>query len=379
MEQYQSKTMNLYNIICQSQPGNYYEYNLKSDKETLLNRINSSIMIEFHGHPLFSCFTPQRANCSQYWTCFQCKCNYSYKVPSFYCTACNYDLCQKCLMQCKLFTIQMYDYSKNEYKNIDMNPNQLNTYAHNHCMTLIQPENYNTDGNYVIHCKSCRCDIKSKEYFYYCSLCNFYICQNCFNGQRSNNNNPYNQPQNFPNQFPGTNLGNNPQIYNRVNNNQFNNINNNNNIQNNGSQEYINNQGNNIKNNYTNPNIKNINGQNMGFNQINNNSNNNNNNNFSNINNINNINNNNTDGQNFNNINNNFPSSELPNQSQNNTNTSEIINPLVMNSKNTDNKQINNDKPSDNNNNIRQSEIEQVEDYLSGNQIQFNQNHQNAK
>ena len=377
MEQYQRKTMNLYNIICQSQPGNYYEYNLKSDKETLLNRINSSIMIEFHAHPLFSCFTPQRANCSQYWTCFQCKCNYSYKVPSFYCTACNYDLCQKCLMQCKLFTIQMYDYSKNEYKNIDMNPNQLNTYAHNHCMTLIQPENYNTDGNYVIHCKSCRCDIKSKEYFYYCSLCNFYICQNCF-GQRSNNNNPYNQPQNFPNQFPGTNLGNNPQIYNRVNNNQFNNINNNNNIQNNGSQEYNNNQGNNINNNYANSNIKNINGQNTGFSQINNNSNNNNNN-FSNINNINNIKNNNTAGQNFNNINNNFPSSELPNQSQNNTNTSEIINPLVMNSKNTDNKQINNDKPSDNNNNIRQSEIEQVEDYLSGNQIQFNQNHQNAK
>ena len=376
MEQYQSKTMNLYNIICQSQPGNYYEYNLKSDKETLLNRINSSIMIEFHAHPLFSCFTPQRANCSQYWTCFQCKCNYSYKVPSFYCTACNYDLCQKCLMQCKLFTIQMNDYSKNEYKNIDMNPNQLNTYAHNHCMTLIQPENYNTDGNYVIHCKSCRCDIKSKEYFYYCSLCNFYICQNCFNGQRSNNNNPYNQPQNFPNQFPGTNLGNNPQIYNRVNNNQFNNINNNNNIQNNGSQEYNNNQGNNINNNYANSNIKNINGQNMGFNQINNNSNSNNN--FSNINNINNINNNNNAGQNFNNINNNFPSSELPNQSQNNTNTSDIINPLVMNSKNTDNKQINNDKPSDNNN-IRQSEIEQVEDYLSGNQIQFNQNHQNAK
>ena len=376
MEQYQRKTMNLYNIICQSQPGNYYEYNLKSDKETLLNRINSSIMIDFHGHPLFSCFTPQRANCSQYWTCFQCKCNYSYKVPSFYCTACNYDLCQKCLMQCKLFTIQMYDYSKNEYKNIDMNPNQLNTYAHNHCMTLIQPENYNTDGNYVIHCKSCRCDIKSKEYFYYCSLCNFYICQNCFNGQRSNNNNPYNQPQNFPNQFPGTNLGNNPQIYNRVNNNQFNNINNinNNNSQNNGSQEYNNNQGNNINNNYANSNIKNINGQNMGFNQINNNSNSNNN--FSNINNINN---NNNAGPNFNNINNNFPSSELPNQSQNNTNTSEIINPLVMNSKNTDNKQINNDKPSDNNNNIRQSEIEQVEDYLSGNQIQFNQNHQNAK
>ena len=375
MEQYQRKTMNLYNIICQSQPGNYYEYNLKSDKETLLNRINSSIMIDFHGHPLFSCFTPQRANCSQYWTCFQCKCNYSYKVPSFYCTACNYDLCQKCLMQCKLFTIQMYDYSKNEYKNIDMNPNQLNTYAHNHCMTLIQPENYNTDGNYVIHCKSCRCDIKSKEYFYYCSLCNFYICQNCFNGQRSNNNNPYNQQQNFPNQFPGTNLGNNPQIYNRVNNNQFNNINNinNNNIQNNGSQEYNNNQGNNINNNYANSNIKNINGQNMGFNQINNNSNSNNN--FSNINNINN---NNNAGPNFNNINNNFPSSELPNQSQNNTNTSEIINPLVMNSKNTDNKQINNDKPSDNNN-IRQSEIEQVEDYLSGNQIQFNQNHQNAK
>ena len=377
MEQYQNKTHNFFNYFCNMQPGNPYDYNMKMDKETLLNKITASIMIEFHEHPLFSCYTPQRARNFQFWSCNQCGCNYNYNVPSFYCTACDYDFCQKCLMQCKLFTIQMYDYSKREFINANMSQSQLNTNAHNHKMALIQIENYNQDDNYVIHCKSCKCDISNKAQFYYCSLCNFYICQNCF-GQRSNNNNPYNQPQNFPNQFQGNNLGNNPQIYNRVNNNQFNNINNNNNIQNNGSQEYNNNQGNNINNNYANSNIKNINGQNTGFNQINNNSNNNNNN-FSNINNINNINNNNTDGQNFNNINNNFPSSELPNQSQNNTNTSEIINPLVMNSKNTDNKQINNDKPSDNNNNIRQSEMEQVEDYLSGNQIQFNQNHQNAK
>ena len=195
MQQYQNKTLNFYNNIRSMHPGCLYDLNMKMDKETLLNKINASIMIEFHEHPLYSCLTPQRAISSEFWTCGLCGCSYKYNVPSFYCTACNYDFCQRCLMQCKLFTIQMYDYSKKEFNNMSINPNHLNTSAHNHKMALIQIENYDPNNKYVIHCKSCKGNIKNNEHFYYCSLCNFYICQKCFVNSKSINNNcnPFNQ------------------------------------------------------------------------------------------------------------------------------------------------------------------------------------------
>ena len=44
--------------------------------------------------------------------------------------------------------------------------NQLNTIVHNHKMALIQIENYDPNNKYVIHCKSCKCNIKNDENFY---------------------------------------------------------------------------------------------------------------------------------------------------------------------------------------------------------------------
>ena len=371
MEQYQNKTRNFFNNFCNMQPGNPYDYNMKMDKETLLNKITASIMIEFHEHPLFSCYTPQRARNFQFWSCNQCGCNYNYNVPSFYCTACDYDFCQKCLMQCKLFTIQMYDYSKREFINANMSQSQLNTNAHNHKMALIQIENYNQDDNYVIHCKSCKCDISNKAQFYYCSLCNFYICQNCFANPKNFNSafNPYNPGQNYnPNQFSGNNIRNNGQNFNGFNGNQNNNYNNNGNY----NQGYNNFPNNNNRKDFTNNSgAGGIDfGQNIFNNQINNSNNSNNNNNYGN-----NINNN----QPFNNINN-MQNNDVSNNSinSNKTNTSAIINNLVANNPNKiDNNQINNNIPNNNKDKTHQNEDDQIDTYLSGNQLQFKQNHQN--
>ena len=106
MENYTNFMNNLCNELNQMCPGKPYELNMKSNCSMLLNRINSSIMVGYHAHPLYSCYTPQRANSNNWWTCQQCGCNYFYTVPSFYCTACNYDLCQKCILSCKLFQIK---------------------------------------------------------------------------------------------------------------------------------------------------------------------------------------------------------------------------------------------------------------------------------
>ena len=134
MNRYNNKIQGIFNGFNQLQPGGMCDFNMKCDNGFLISRINSSIMIKFHQHPLYSCFSPLRANSSQFWTCNYCGSKYNYTVPSFYCTACDYDLCQKCLIQCQLYEIIMYDYSKNEFLNVTMTQNEGNNNlsVHNH-------------------------------------------------------------------------------------------------------------------------------------------------------------------------------------------------------------------------------------------------------
>ena len=172
-------------------PNEQYAYsmnNMKSDSFSLLNKIVNSILIEAHNHPLYSCYVHR--NNVKFWTCNNCGYNYESKIPAFYCTNCQFNLCQNCLNQYPLHKIRLYDYSKNEYFNIPLNQNNSN--LHLHFLAKIGYENYN-NNNYVIHCKNCRNDIKLSQSFFYCSLCNYYVCENCFNNsqqinQQSNNN-----------------------------------------------------------------------------------------------------------------------------------------------------------------------------------------------
>ena len=85
------------NIFSQLKPNSGpYNINMKNDKSLLMSQINRSVMIGEHPHPLFECYTPGRIK-AHIWFCKNCKCKYSYSVPSFYCTACDYDMCQRCM------------------------------------------------------------------------------------------------------------------------------------------------------------------------------------------------------------------------------------------------------------------------------------------
>ena len=337
---------------------------MKCDNGFLISRINSSIMIKFHQHPLYSCFSPLRANSSQFWTCNLCGSKYNYTVPSFYCTACDYDLCQKCLIQCQLYEIIMYDYSKNEFLNITMTQNEGNNNlsVHNHRLALIKIEIYDPNNKYYIHCKACKGNIKNTDQFYYCSLCNFYLCEKCFIPDQNNNNNNQNF-NNLPfNGFPNCNNNVNNQNYNNnaINNNNYNNtpINNNNQRSNN---NYNNNQRNN--NNFNNNNQMNNNNFNNN-NQMNNNNNynnqNNNNQNYGNQNNGSGIN-----PGSFNDFNQNFQNNPNNNNNFNSSNISSNSNQNIPQVDN--NSQVGNSLNQNQSNNA--SNFSNLDPYLTGQQM----------
>ena len=190
---------------------------------TLLSLINSSIIVIDHPHPLYCCLTPQKRQYSQFWTCSKCRCNYMLDVPSFYCTFCNIDLCQKCFLQYPVYQIELYNYRNGNYNFNNLMGNQndpnLRMNIHKHPLKLIQIMNYNSQ-RYNINCMNCRNNIKNTDNFLYCSLCNFYVCTNCFMNsnqpqmmnQQFNNQMNNNQQNQFQGQFGNQNPNFNPQM-----------------------------------------------------------------------------------------------------------------------------------------------------------------------
>ena len=189
-------------IFSRMGPNNQpYNIDLGSKKKTLLPLIYSSVMIIAHPHPLYNCIVQQRAY-SNFWTCRKCQCNYTNFVPSFYCTLCNFDICQKCLMEYPMYQIEIYDYSNGyNFGNVPVNQQDPNFRMglHNHPLRKIQIANYNSN-KYRINCLKCKNTINSNNPFPYCSLCNFYVCENCFNNQQIPQTQSSQQPHNFNNQ-----------------------------------------------------------------------------------------------------------------------------------------------------------------------------------
>lgn len=148
--------------------------------------LNDPIKIEIHEHPLILCITPDRKNYGTHWTCNNCKTDYFYEIPSFYCTYCDFDLCPKCLGAYKLNEIMIYNY--NIYPKFAQNLDktfewQKKFLIHEHMLTMIEKLN----KNYNWKCKKCSKEYNNNNSLFYCSLCNYYICQACINNNNINN------------------------------------------------------------------------------------------------------------------------------------------------------------------------------------------------
>ena len=107
--------------------------------------------------------------------------SYSYNVPSFYCTACDYDLCQKCLLSLSAFMIAVYNYqlgnmyASQQFTNMSLYFPKI----HNHPIVKIIKEP--SFSEIQLKCNFCYKALLKNEAFHYCTLCNFCVCVNCFN------------------------------------------------------------------------------------------------------------------------------------------------------------------------------------------------------
>ena len=161
------------------------DFNFNFIKEDdLLSLISPPIlMTNIHEHPLLYCFPINRNKFGTSWICNICKSKNNYDKSSFYCTFCDFDLCPECLGEYQLDQIKFYNSNLNEsnkFKNLNQNPNNFNWQIkhknHIHNLTLIFK---------VVKDTRWQCDKCSKYYSnnissYYCSLCDYDLCYDCF-------------------------------------------------------------------------------------------------------------------------------------------------------------------------------------------------------
>ena len=116
-----------------------------------------------HVHALTKCITPERSG----WRCDHCNKSFGNREYSFYCTICDFDYCgQNCL---------------NPYKTCrNMSPHlseefQFKTLQHLHPLVKIERKQKGLHSK----CFSCLKNIPDNEYFYYCTSCDFRLCEKC--------------------------------------------------------------------------------------------------------------------------------------------------------------------------------------------------------
>ena len=176
------------------QPNVYLNEINFNNMSNILSLINLPILVPYHiQHPLVNCKTPGRAEISPSWKCNCCQLDYSYNIPTFYCTACDFDLCQKCFLSLSAFMIGIYNYNLS-YNYASQQFSNFSHYKENiHKHPIVRILREPTYSEIKLKCNSCFKDILKEEQFYYCGLCNFCICINCYENKKQQPfiDNPY--------------------------------------------------------------------------------------------------------------------------------------------------------------------------------------------
>ena len=147
----------------------------------IISLLNFPILIKTHEHPLILCSTKR----AEGWSCDECSSSFKSYQPSFYCTFCDYDLCQNCLGNLRLNDIKKYKVYLSNFRNLKSVSKtifnwQIQFPKHIHLLSSIKKTN-----NFCQFCNECKKEYNDNFFSYYCSLCDYNICEECFSKNKN--------------------------------------------------------------------------------------------------------------------------------------------------------------------------------------------------
>ena len=145
--------------------------NKDSNNESKINKnespqnINRKLINEDHEHKLVLLFS------NNDWTCKKCNGKFQDKIPKYFCSLCDYNICENCFNNKKMYPLKEYYHEQTKLK-IYKFP------FHDHKLIYCRTSRFDDRISQWL------CDLCSKNYNYkiwsfYCTECDYDICLKC--------------------------------------------------------------------------------------------------------------------------------------------------------------------------------------------------------
>ena len=147
------------------------EKNIENNDLSLVKISSFGIIIKEHIHNLVYCINTFN------WKCNLCKIKYDKLKPKYFCSLCNYSMCENC------HNMRNYPKKKEFPDNIDnsnitINKKYLKTVYHKHILYYSRTSRDSTELKQW-YCNNCQEEFENDVWSFYCTKCDYDLCKKC--------------------------------------------------------------------------------------------------------------------------------------------------------------------------------------------------------
>lgn len=147
------------------------EKNIENNDLSLVKISSFGIIIKEHIHNLVYCLNTFN------WKCNLCKIKYDKLKPKYFCSLCNYSMCENC------YNMRNYPKKKEFPDNIDnsnitINKKYLKTVYHKHILYYSRTSRDSTELKQW-YCNNCQEEFENDVWSFYCTKCDYDLCKKC--------------------------------------------------------------------------------------------------------------------------------------------------------------------------------------------------------
>ena len=133
--------------------------------------VGTGINVKEHKHKLVYCMTRLK------WNCNCCKVKFKKEIGKYYCSLCDYSMCEDCHDKRNYFMRKSFPKNTNP-SNSSVNIHFLDTDYHEHRLVYCRSSRHFTFFNNWI-CDNCRETFHNNKWSFYCTLCDYDLCADC--------------------------------------------------------------------------------------------------------------------------------------------------------------------------------------------------------
>lgn len=148
----------------QNNDDNFDDFLIRNDRQI-------GVSVKEHEHKLVYCVTDLN------WSCNTCNTNYNKEDGKYFCSLCDYSMCENCHYNKKYFMKKSFPPGIKP-SNSSVNIHCLKAAYHDHRLVYCRSSRHFYGFNHW-NCDNCRNSFSNKTWSFYCTVCDFDLCSDC--------------------------------------------------------------------------------------------------------------------------------------------------------------------------------------------------------